>query len=75
MINLQEQPIRVNENKWLLENIGRISVAKETELKGMADILAYSDDKTDDEALENLAEYLGGYIIENISESGVYNID
>lgn len=68
-------PIYVDETEWLLQNIGRISVALETSNQNFVDIIAYSDNRSDLPELHNIAKNKGGYLIKNNSERGVDYID
>ncbi len=70
-----EKPQRVNGSRWLLDNIGRTSVALETPFDNTLDIIAYSDSVEDRKALFTLAKERNGLIVRNISEKGEDYID
>lgn len=68
-------PIRTSETEWLIQYLGRISVAIETPVYDIVDIIAYSDNDLDLKELHVIAKKNGGYIIKNISKKGVDYID
>lgn len=75
IVNLLDNPKRVRESDWLLDNIGRISVALNTEESDIVDIIAYSDEKTDEKTLRVIAKEKNAHMIKNISENGANYID
>lgn len=75
IVNLLDNPKRVRESDWLLDNIGRISVAVGTEEEDIVDIIAYSDDIKDEKALRIIAKEKNAHMIKNISERGVDYVD
>ena len=70
-----EKPQSVNRSRWLLDNIGRTSVALETPFDDIVDIIAYSDAPEDRKDLFKLAKDRKGLIVRNISEKRECCID